>query len=85
MWDLWWAKWHWDRFYSKFFGFSLSVSSFHKGSILIYVIIIWRKNKRSVSGRRSEVASPHRQNEKAKTLGHRIVGPVTNSGPQALG
>jgi hypothetical protein len=53
--DLWWAKWYWDRFYSKFFGFYLSVSSFHKGSILIYVIIIiWRKNKRSVSGHRSE-------------------------------
>jgi hypothetical protein len=21
MWNLWWTKWHWDRFSSKFFGF----------------------------------------------------------------
>jgi hypothetical protein len=25
MWDLWWRKWHWDRFFSEFFGFPLSV------------------------------------------------------------
>jgi hypothetical protein len=24
MWDLWWTKWHWDRFLSEFFGFPLS-------------------------------------------------------------
>jgi hypothetical protein len=27
MWDLWWTKWHWDRFFSELFGFLLSVSS----------------------------------------------------------
>jgi hypothetical protein len=21
MWDLWWTKWHWDRFFSKYLGF----------------------------------------------------------------
>jgi hypothetical protein len=21
MWDLWWTKWHWDRFVSEFLGF----------------------------------------------------------------
>jgi hypothetical protein len=21
MWDLWWTKWHWDRFFPKYFGF----------------------------------------------------------------
>jgi hypothetical protein len=21
MWDLWWTKWHWGRFFSEFFGF----------------------------------------------------------------
>jgi hypothetical protein len=26
MWDLWWTKWHWDRFFPEFFGFPLSVS-----------------------------------------------------------
>jgi hypothetical protein len=25
MWDLWWTKWHWDRFFSEFFRFPLSV------------------------------------------------------------
>jgi hypothetical protein len=31
MWDLWWTKWHWDRVFSEFFGFSMSVS-FHRPS-----------------------------------------------------
>jgi hypothetical protein len=31
VWDLWWTKWHWDRFFSEFFGFPLSVS-FHRRS-----------------------------------------------------
>jgi hypothetical protein len=26
--DLWWTKWYWDRFFSDFFGFPLSIS-FH--------------------------------------------------------
>jgi hypothetical protein len=21
MWDLWWTKWHWDRFFFEYFGF----------------------------------------------------------------
>jgi hypothetical protein len=25
MWDLWWTKWHWDRFFPKYFGFLLSI------------------------------------------------------------
>jgi hypothetical protein len=25
MWDLWWAKWHCDRFFSKFFSFPVSI------------------------------------------------------------
>jgi hypothetical protein len=32
MWDLWWTKWHWDRFFSKYFGFPLSIS-FHRCSV----------------------------------------------------
>jgi hypothetical protein len=24
-WNLWWTKWHWDRFFSEFFSFPLSV------------------------------------------------------------
>jgi hypothetical protein len=30
-WDLWWSSWHWDRFFSEFFDFFLSIS-FHRGS-----------------------------------------------------
>jgi hypothetical protein len=29
MWDLWWTKYHWDRFFSKFFHVPLSVSFHH--------------------------------------------------------
>jgi hypothetical protein len=42
---LWWRKWHWDRFFPEYVGFSLSVS-FHRCSItwktekLIIIIII---------------------------------------------
>jgi hypothetical protein len=32
MWDLWWTKWHLDRFLSEYFGFPLSIS-FHQCSI----------------------------------------------------
>jgi hypothetical protein len=32
MWDLWWTKWHWDKFFSEYFGFSVSIS-FHRCSI----------------------------------------------------
>jgi hypothetical protein len=34
MWDLWWTKWHWDRFFPEYFGFPLSVL-FHRCSIKI--------------------------------------------------
>jgi hypothetical protein len=26
MWDLWWTKWHWDMFFSEFFGIPLTIS-----------------------------------------------------------
>jgi hypothetical protein len=29
---LWWTKWHWDRFFPEYFGFTLSIS-FHWCSI----------------------------------------------------
>jgi hypothetical protein len=32
MWDLWWTKWHCDRFLPEYLGFALSVS-FHRCSI----------------------------------------------------
>jgi hypothetical protein len=44
-------KVHWDRFFSKFFSFLLSISFYH-GSPCTY--ITWRMNNRPVGGRRSE-------------------------------
>jgi hypothetical protein len=35
MWDLWWTKWHWDRFFSQYSRSPLSVS-FHQGSKLFF-------------------------------------------------
>jgi hypothetical protein len=40
MWDLWWRKWHWDRFFLEYFGFSLSFS-FHRCSIT------WKNEKKN--------------------------------------
>jgi hypothetical protein len=31
MWDLWWTKWHWDRFFSEFFG---STRQYHYTAVL---------------------------------------------------
>jgi hypothetical protein len=31
---MWWTKWHWDRFFSEYFFFPLSIS-FHRCSITI--------------------------------------------------
>jgi hypothetical protein len=35
VWDLWWTKWYWNRFYSEYFAFPLSVS-FRQHSVLTY-------------------------------------------------
>jgi hypothetical protein len=52
--DLWWTKRHWDRFFSKFIGFPLSVS-FHLGPPYSYVV--WGMNTRPVGGHSSEISS----------------------------
>jgi hypothetical protein len=38
MWDLWWTKWHWDRFFSEFLDFPLSV---HNSTVALQTDIIW--------------------------------------------
>jgi hypothetical protein len=48
MWDLWWTKWHWDRFYPEYFGFPLSLS-FHRCSIT-------RKNEKKTNHLHHKVA-----------------------------
>jgi hypothetical protein len=42
----------WDRFFSEYFGFTLSIS-FHRGSPYLY--IIWEMNNRPVGGLSSEI------------------------------
>ena len=39
MWDLWQTQWHWDRFFSEYFTFPLSVPS-HQLSILIFNLML---------------------------------------------
>jgi hypothetical protein len=38
MWDLWWTKWHWDRFFSEFFGFPLSI---YYSTVVLRTHIVW--------------------------------------------
>jgi hypothetical protein len=38
MWDLWWTKWHWDRFLAEFFGFPLSI---YHSTVALKTHIIW--------------------------------------------
>jgi hypothetical protein len=48
MWDLWWAKWHWDRFFPEYFGFhSTATPLLGKGQkiIIIFIFIIGLHNK----------------------------------------
>jgi hypothetical protein len=50
-WDLWWEKWHWDRFFSDSLCFPLSIP-FHRRSQYSY--IIREINSKSASGSSSE-------------------------------
>jgi hypothetical protein len=40
MWDLWWIKRHWDRFFPEYFGFPLSIS-------FLRCSIIWKYEKKT--------------------------------------
>jgi hypothetical protein len=48
---MWRIKWHWERFFSEFFDFQLSIS-FHRRSPYSY--ISWGMNNTSVGGNSSE-------------------------------
>jgi hypothetical protein len=51
-WDLWWTEWHWDRFFSEFFGFPLSI--YHSTVALHTYIWTGGKNNRPIRGSSSE-------------------------------
>jgi hypothetical protein len=61
IWVLWWAYWHWDRFFSKFFGPPLSIS-FHRDSPHSY--ITWRMNN-SDPGSSVSIVSGYGQDNRA--------------------
>jgi hypothetical protein len=51
MWDLWWTKWHWDRFSPEYFGFPMSMPLLGNGQkIIIFIFIIGLHNKPQGSG-----------------------------------
>ena len=55
MWNLWWTKWHWDRFFAEYFRFPLSIP-FHRCSITrknekrLIIFITGLHNKPQVCG-----------------------------------
>jgi hypothetical protein len=47
MWNLWWTKWHWDRFFLRVLRFSpVNIYS----TVVLHSHITWRMNNTSVSG-----------------------------------
>jgi hypothetical protein len=77
MWDLWWTKWHWDRFFSKSFGFLLSIS-FLRCSIFIHMSPgVWTKCPLGAKFRRDTVP-PYRNNNNKIIVRHGFQN-TTNS------
>jgi hypothetical protein len=77
MWDFWWTKWHWDRFFSEFFGFLMSIS-FHRVSTILY--ITWGMKSRPTDDRCSETVSPIDKNNKSQTKILHAVYPALREG-----
>jgi hypothetical protein len=65
MWDLWWTKWHWDRFFSEFFGFTLSI--YHSTNALQTPIIWGMRIMLTKVGIHAWVIDPPHLQEKRKT------------------
>jgi hypothetical protein len=43
MWDLLWTKWHWDRFFLEYFGFSLLYYTENGKKLIIFTIGLQNK------------------------------------------
>jgi hypothetical protein len=65
IWDLWWAKWHWDRFFSLFLWFYL-VSSIPQ-LLDRHSYIIWGMDSRPIRG---PVPQRHTHHDNKKTFGY---------------
>jgi hypothetical protein len=61
--DLWWTKWHWDRFFTEYFGLPLSVSfhrcQLHRKTKKLIVFITGFHNKPLGCGASVESAAGH--------------------------
>jgi hypothetical protein len=55
MWDFLWTKWHWDRLFSEFFGFSCQYHS--TMALALHTYITWGMNNKPVGGSSSEASS----------------------------
>jgi hypothetical protein len=51
---LWWKKWHWNWFFSQFFGFPLPTCH---STVAFQAHIIWGMSNMSVGGSRAETWS----------------------------
>jgi hypothetical protein len=85
MWDLWWTKWHWDRFFPEYFGLPLSIS-FHRCSItrkrakkIIIIFIIGLHNKPQGCG--ASVASAAGPFTTKKNFTHGERAPLVHTEP----
>jgi hypothetical protein len=67
MWDLWWTKWHWDKFFSKFFSFPCQCYS----TMALHTHIIWGMNNRptgSCSSQTEVLSYQHEQHHCCRQL-----------------
>jgi hypothetical protein len=72
MWDLWWTKWHWDRFFSEFFGLPLSV---YHSAVAVQTHIIWgMRNMLAKKSRHPRLGLTHPTFRKKK----KIVGVMSS-------
>jgi hypothetical protein len=74
--DLWWTKCHWNRFFSEFFGFPVTIIS----PWLSMFIYHWGMKNKPTDDCNSETISPHRYEQqqqnikkiKRKTTGNKV-------------
>jgi hypothetical protein len=86
MWDLWWTKWHWVRFFLEFFGFPLSISFtgaplLGKGQKIIIIVIFIMGLHNKLQGCGASVASaagPFSNSEVYNISFHVVLASVCN-------
>jgi hypothetical protein len=67
MWDLWWTKWYWDRFFSEFFGLLLSI---YHPTVALQTLIIWGMRNMLAERQASSLGLTHHTFKKKKPSTH---------------